>query len=326
MNRVKWWLTVGAVSAASLLLAQEGKGMTWEEFQNKMYPVREYSVTDVHEMAGGVKMNMKKFKSGRKSRTEMEILGLDDRVIILQDEDAEKGLSYNLWEDAKIVAKVPVPVMEDEVQGIKVEELGKEEVDGVPCDKYRVTLETDSNGTTSMLYWTSPEEKNMTVKVQDVDHAMIIRSKDYSFEKLSENLFKIPPEYPAPVDMQVAQEQLIAHMTKKVGATAAKPKATETKPRATREPVKAQPARKIIGMDYDAATRTGTLKVGVGPREDKSYAEAYKWALDNIGTICSSKEIAMEAGKAPPQGARYKILSEKTTDDGVLEITFEVLQ
>ena len=77
---------------------------------------------------------------------------------------------------------------------------------------------------------------------------------------------------------------------------------------------------------YDAVTRTGSLKVNVGQRGDSNYAGAYKWALDNIGEICSSKAIAMEAGQPPPPGARYEILSEKTTDDGMLEIAFKVLQ
>ncbi|MCL1887769.1 MAG: PEGA domain-containing protein [Kiritimatiellaeota bacterium] len=74
---------------------------------------------------------------------------------------------------------------------------------------------------------------------------------------------------------------------------------------------------------YDASTRTGTLKVDIGRRGDADYAGAYKWALDNIGVICSSKSVAMEAGQPLPEGAQYIIVSEKTNDDGTLEITFK---
>jgi len=81
-----------------------------------------------------------------------------------------------------------------------------------------------------------------------------------------------------------------------------------------------------MSHSYDAATRTGTLKVNIGKQGDANYAGTYKWALDNIGAICSSKEIGMTAGQAPPEGAMYTILSEKTHDDGSLEITFKVIQ
>jgi len=81
-----------------------------------------------------------------------------------------------------------------------------------------------------------------------------------------------------------------------------------------------------MSHSYDAATRTGTLKVNVGKQGDANYAGAYKWALDNIGVICSSKEVAVEAGQPLAEGAMYEILSEKTDDDGTLEIKFRVVQ
>jgi len=81
-----------------------------------------------------------------------------------------------------------------------------------------------------------------------------------------------------------------------------------------------------MSHSYDSATRTGTLKVNIGRQGDAHYAKAYKWALDNIGVICSSKEIGVTAGQPPPEGAMYSILSEKTHDDGTLEITFKVIQ
>ena len=83
---------------------------------------------------------------------------------------------------------------------------------------------------------------------------------------------------------------------------------------------------RLMSHSYDDATRIGTLKVNIGQRGDANYAGAYKWALDNIGVICSNKEIAMEAGQPPPEGAQYSIISEKTTDEGILEITFKTLQ
>ena len=81
-----------------------------------------------------------------------------------------------------------------------------------------------------------------------------------------------------------------------------------------------------MSHSYDTATRTGALKVSIGKQGDANYAGAYKWALANIGVICSSKEVAVEAGQPLPEGAMYEILSEKTADDGTLEIRFKVIQ
>jgi len=87
-------------------------------------------------------------------------------------------------------------------------------------------------------------------------------------------------------------------------------------------------AHHVIPMShhYDSTTRTGVLTVDIGQRGDAHYASAYKWALDNIGVICSSKEIALESGRPPPQGATFVILSEKTNAENQLEITFKVIQ
>ena len=64
---------------------------------------------------------------------------------------------------------------------------------------------------------------------------------------------------------------------------------------------------KPMSHSYDTRTRTGVLKVNIGKQGDANYAKAYKWALSNIDVICSSKEIAMEAGQPPPPGAMYTI-------------------
>ena len=81
-----------------------------------------------------------------------------------------------------------------------------------------------------------------------------------------------------------------------------------------------------MSHSYDTATRTGILRVNIGKQGDANYAGAYKWALANIDAICSSKEIALEAGQPLPAGAMYTIVSEKTDSDGTLEIKFKVVQ
>jgi len=87
-------------------------------------------------------------------------------------------------------------------------------------------------------------------------------------------------------------------------------------------------AHKVIPMShhYDSATRRGVLTVDIGQRGDAHYAAAYTWALENIGVICSSKQVGLESGQPLPPGAVFVILSEKTNAENQLEITFEVVQ
>jgi hypothetical protein len=74
---------------------------------------------------------------------------------------------------------------------------------------------------------------------------------------------------------------------------------------------------------YDSATQTGTLTLSIGSR---NYADAYKWAVANIGTICSTKSVVVEDGQPIPEGAKFEIVKEHTKDSGELEITFHVVQ
>lgn len=78
----------------------------------------------------------------------------------------------------------------------------------------------------------------------------------------------------------------------------------------------------VARAEYDAASRRGKVAVRLDGR-DISAARA--WALGNIGELVASKNVVLEAGKAPPPGASFKINSERTTGDGLLEIEFTAL-
>ena len=59
--------------------------------------------------------------------------------------------------------------------------------------------------------------------------------------------------------------------------------------------------------------------------DGKDVAAARVWALDNIAELVPSKNVVLDAGKALPSGATFKIGSERMTDDGLLEIEFTTL-
>jgi hypothetical protein len=53
--------------------------------------------------------------------------------------------------------------------------------------------------------------------------------------------------------------------------------------------------------------------------------EAKRWARDNIEAIAREKNVLLEAGGAPPEGAVYRSLGE-TLEDGVLTVEFEAVE
>lgn len=76
----------------------------------------------------------------------------------------------------------------------------------------------------------------------------------------------------------------------------------------------------IKAYQYDSKTRNGTVTVDIG---DKGF-QARLWVVKNIGAICSSKNISLEAGSEVFQGAKYQVLNE-SIENGQLTITFEAI-
>ena len=77
------------------------------------------------------------------------------------------------------------------------------------------------------------------------------------------------------------------------------------------------------GWSYDPDTRRGWVRILVAggmPGDD-----AKRWARENIAAIVSEKNVALEAGKAPPSGAQYRSLAEKF-EDGILTVEFEAIE
>jgi outer membrane protein assembly factor BamE (lipoprotein component of BamABCDE complex) len=75
---------------------------------------------------------------------------------------------------------------------------------------------------------------------------------------------------------------------------------------------------KIIHFHYDDATKKGVISV-------RTYGRGIKcreWLVKNIGAICSSKNVTLQAGSESKKGGRYRILSEKIEND-ILTVQFE---
>ena len=205
--QMKWWLAVGVVLAGSLAWAQGRGGMSaraaWMKVQEKLSPVQEYSVTMVME-AEGQAMTSKMFKAGKKVRMEVSMQGMQAITLVDPEADGGKGASYMLMPMMKTYMKTPLPPeaaakADDDKADVKIDELGKEDVDGVSCVKRRVTVTVTTDGkAVTMTMWSSPKAKDMPVKVSMTEPAaMTILFKDYDFTKPAADLFTIPADYKA---------------------------------------------------------------------------------------------------------------------------------
>jgi len=76
----------------------------------------------------------------------------------------------------------------------------------------------------------------------------------------------------------------------------------------------------VVSYTFDAKSRMGKLSVDITGKG----IEVRSWIVENIGEICSSHNVVLEAGKEPVKGGRYEILKESVTD-GILTIEFKAL-
>ncbi|HOO78002.1 MAG TPA: hypothetical protein PLZ73_08950 [bacterium] len=76
----------------------------------------------------------------------------------------------------------------------------------------------------------------------------------------------------------------------------------------------------IVDYKHDINTGKGTISVDLMGKG----ILARHWVVKNIGVICSSKYIALEAGEEQTKGGRYHVLSEHF-EDGILTVEFQTL-
>ena len=77
------------------------------------------------------------------------------------------------------------------------------------------------------------------------------------------------------------------------------------------------------GWRYDFDTQRGIIRIRVS--EWMTAEEAKRWARENIEAIVKEKNVALEAGEAPPAGAVYRSLGE-SLENGVLSVEFEAVE
>ena len=190
--------TVASAFAQELTASQVAK-----KFQKDFGLQTTYSV-DMVVQAGKTNMNARMICNNGKTRTEMDNVMFNDRIVTLQIEEGSTIRFYNVVPDQKkyVVEEGPDPV----VTMPKIEELGTETYEGVVCIQRRITdvRENYRNETTTLF---SPEQKNMPVKSTTVlsqtlspgspahETRNVIVYRNYDFSTPDDDLFTIPDDY-----------------------------------------------------------------------------------------------------------------------------------
>ena len=83
------------------------------------------------------------------------------------------------------------------------------------------------------------------------------------------------------------------------------------------------PKSDIAGWEYDANSRTGTIRFRV--RSDADAKTVKDWATRHIAAIVKEKGVVVEVGTTPPPEARFRVV-EDHFEDGVFLVSFEVIE
>jgi outer membrane lipoprotein-sorting protein len=206
--KMRSWMVVFAVaSVGTVLQAQPAGGVpdVWQRYQDKLSPVADYSVTMITQ-SGGHSFTSRMWRLAPKMRMEMDEAGMGQMAMIVDPEAASdpagKGVSYTLFVARKMYMKSALAAAQASAAkadaDLKVEELGKETINSLVCDKRRVIVtETATKKTHVVLLWVSSAVRNMPVQVESTEQGVTatIQFRDYNFEKPAANLFVLPEDY-----------------------------------------------------------------------------------------------------------------------------------
>lgn len=192
-----------AATASSACAQELTASQVAKELQKDFGLQTAYSV-DMVVQTGKTNMNARMICNHGKTRTEMDNVMFNDRIVTLQIEEGSTIRFYNVFPDQKkyVVEEGPDPV----VTMPKIEELGTETYEGVVCIQRRITdvRESYRNETTTLF---SPEQKNMPVKSTTVlsqtlspgspahETRNVIVYRNYDFSTPDDDLFTIPDDY-----------------------------------------------------------------------------------------------------------------------------------
>ena len=138
-------------------------------------------------------MSSKLYFGDNKFRVESSVSGMTSIMITRTD----KKVSWMIMPGQKMYSENKIDPKQLVATGNKMpnekrEKLGRENVNGINCDKYKVTYK-DSNVSSSVYIWQSSD--GIPVKTQAIDGSWTSEMKNISKGAINASLFEIPAGY-----------------------------------------------------------------------------------------------------------------------------------
>lgn len=154
----------------------------------------EFSVEMVTH-ASGQEIATKMFKGKDKTRMESNVQGMESVTIVRMD----LKKMYMLMPAQKMVMEMPmndsmVPDMAIPKGDVKWEKLGSETVNGMACDKYKVTA-TYEGKTSDMIYFLDSKGYPARTEITTQGQTVTVDYKNWSNGEPDAALFEVPADY-----------------------------------------------------------------------------------------------------------------------------------
>ncbi len=153
--------------------------------------------------------------------TALKQMSMDQTIIITRP---EKKLTYSIFPRAKAYAEIPMN--KDETAAMQINfkvastPLGKETVDGHPCQKQKVTLTGDNGAKEEATVWNATDLKDFPVQIQmvaDTSSILTVKFRDVKLGKPDAKQFEPAADLKKYDSVEALRDALI-----KVATTAAK--------------------------------------------------------------------------------------------------------
>lgn len=167
-----------------------------------------------------VEMDMTKMKgSGMPPNrmAQMKQMGMDKTVNIIRPDEK---MTYSVFPGLQAYAEMPMTdkQMADARDDSKIEKtsLGKETIDGHPCEKNKVTVTNEKGDKHEVLVWNATDLKNFPIQMQMDENGstIVMKFTDIKLEKPDVALFNPPSDF---TKYSNTQTMMQAEMMKRAG-------------------------------------------------------------------------------------------------------------
>lgn len=181
---------IKAYQAKATISVKENKGETTIEAKMAMADEKNLMEMDLTQIKGpSVPAEMS---------AQLKAMGMDILTAIV---DSKAKRMMLIYPSAKAYADMPLPKEQaetlDKQPKMQRTELGKEQVDGHDCTKYRYQFEDDKGKKRESIVWHATKLKDFPIKVQTTEKSgeVTILFKDVRFDRPAADLFAAPADY-----------------------------------------------------------------------------------------------------------------------------------